>query len=256
METLLILFAYTLWISAVGVALFSIYENMDPFYLVIVGFAPNTIAYKFVTIVRLALAVTCTIEAAKIFFLIVCLGTLYLRVANNFIMSMLMIHNKLKQQEIIEIWKTLRILNEIANVIVNPFMAATMTTGFTITVLANFCTIKLSNLVPMPLFLQFPYMAIAVPALCTCLKLYTSMFYEQSRKLLEELKWTSRSRWGLKNLKYQKTILNSLLPLAICVGINGFRLFICKQSLKLTFHGAVIDYTISALLSIHVDKLL
>lgn len=251
--TLVIVFCYTTWISTIGAALFGIYVKLDPFYFVIKEFAPLQVDYKFVTIIRLILTLANTFEAGRIFWLGAIFFMVYLRVLNNLILSLLITHNRWKQQEVIEAWKKIRILNEIANIFFNPSFCIALAVSFVIIVIANVATIKLNGLIPMPLFIVFAYLAVVAPFIITRIISQTSMLYEQSSTLLEELKRTSRTRWDLKNQKYEKRFLKSLRPLSIDVDFNGFRLYISKRSMKLDYYCSVISYTITAFLSIPVD---
>ena len=56
--------------------------------------------------------------------------------------------------------------------------------------------------------------------------------------------------------KYHIRRLNAIQPGGMYAGINGFRMFIFAESTKATFCTLVVDYTISALLSVPVEKLL
>lgn len=252
----MIAYFYNLLPVATIVALFSVHENIDPLYGIVVEFTPFRINSIFVTIIRLTLLFLSATEVVRMICISIVIFIVCIKVLTDLFKTLLLIHNNLEQQKVIELWKHTEIVIKILKPATDIMIAIVLGICFVISVLTNFCTIKLGSVVPMYIYVLFPHIAIVVMGVFTLAISQTSKLYNYSSELLWQLKISSRGRWDIKGRKCHSKLLKSFQPLAVCAGINGYQLFVSKQSLMLTYCYAVVDYTITALLSIPVEKLL
>lgn len=124
--------------------------------------------------------------------------------------------------------------------------ACLMGAGFLLNIALNYVTIKLHHVVPMPMYLWFPTVSVLIPILIGILLPMMINVYENSKEAQNEWKWHSSKS---SDLKYLQRRLKGTRPLRMQAGIGGYNLYFFKQSTKVTFYTAIIDYTINALLS-------
>lgn len=242
------------------VPLFGCISNMDPFYYMLLDLFPNTsINHPMAIIFRVLFTFICCMETCSCFSLGIIYGILFINVLNNFLAFCLCI---LKSKAgSLKIFETLCVIRR-PQIILNHLLSATdlilgiaLATGFLVTVLCNFMTVKLFVLVPMPVYLAIPIFAILTPPVFVFFISDASQTYDTSLNIICHSK---RDLWLFSQYTNKRLIrtLKSVQPFSLYAGINGFRFFKVKVSTKSTFYYAIFDYTITSLLSIPVDKFL
>lgn len=124
--------------------------------------------------------------------------------------------------------------------------AVLMGAGFLLNISFNYVTLKLYHVVPMPMYLWFPTVSVLIPILIAILLPMMINVYEGSVQVQNLWGWHSGKS---RDLKYLRRRLLGARPLRMTTGIGGVNFYFFKQSTKVTFYSAIIDYTINALLS-------
>lgn len=124
--------------------------------------------------------------------------------------------------------------------------AVLMMLGLVLSVLFNFMSVKLYGLIPMPLCLFFPSVAVLIPFMFDTLLPFGIRINETSVEL--GVKWW-RSLGVLGDRKYLRKKLRAIRPLCCNCGVVGFIFFKFTNSIKIWFYEQICSYTITALLS-------
>lgn len=100
-------------------------------------------------------------------------------------------------------------------------------------------------------YLYYPVIAVMMTAMVEMTLPLLVDVYEDSREI--HAKW--RGMLGISgDMKYFKRKLRSISVIAVYGGINSYNFYKCKKSTKLTYISAVLNYTITATLSIDIGR--
>lgn len=135
---------------------------------------------------------------------------------------------------------------QVAYAILATIVALLMGLGLILCILFNFVSIKLYNVVPMPLYLCFPPVAVVIPLIIDTLLPFGISVNDKADKL--KIKW-GRKLVSSSDLKYIRRRVLAINPLHIPCGILGFKFFKLTKSIKVWFYDQILNYTITALLS-------
>lgn len=124
--------------------------------------------------------------------------------------------------------------------------AILMGSAIILSVLFNFMSIKLYSVIPMPLYLFFPSVAVLIPVIADTLMPLSIRVNEKAQNLKE--KW-SRNFVHSAGRKYLRRKLMGINPLHILCGIGGFNFLKLIKSTKAWFYAQILNYSISALLT-------
>ncbi|OXA54403.1 hypothetical protein Fcan01_10283 [Folsomia candida] len=114
-------------------------------------------------------------------------------------------------------------------------------------VLVNFVTLKMYETVPLPFFAFFPTASVLVVVLIGVMFPMLVDVYENCGEMYARWKYlVGRS----VDKKYLTRRLRAIRVLRFYGGINGYNIYICQRSTKLTYYGVILSYTVSALLSV------
>ncbi|OXA37131.1 hypothetical protein Fcan01_28090 [Folsomia candida] len=124
-------------------------------------------------------------------------------------------------------------------------IAILMGLGLILCVLFNFVTLKLYNIIPMPLYLYFPSVAIIIPFIIDTLLPLGIRVNEKTARL--------KTKWGKQldlcsDRKYLQRRLRAIKPLRFDCRVAGYNLLQLVKPTKAWFYMQIMNYTISALL--------
>ncbi|OXA48159.1 hypothetical protein Fcan01_17339 [Folsomia candida] len=134
-----------------------------------------------------------------------------------------------------------------------PGISIVMFLGFSLSVSLNFMAMKTFKIVPMPFYAFFPTGSLLDGVLISFMLPMLVDVYENSAKMYAEWKYLGGR---CPDKKYLKRKLRATRVLRMCGGINGYNLYVCKKSTKLTYYGWILSYTTSALLSVERKSML
>lgn len=123
--------------------------------------------------------------------------------------------------------------------------------GLVLSVTFNFVTIKMSRIIPMPIYLVFP---VAATILLTMMQIMVPMLvkvYSEGEEVVE--KWKYYTKYS-KDVKYLTRRIAARQTLRVKVGWFGYGFFFVQKSTKVTYYEAVLTNTISTLMSVNVNK--
>ncbi|OXA49359.1 hypothetical protein Fcan01_15641 [Folsomia candida] len=124
-----------------------------------------------------------------------------------------------------------------------------MGVGLMLEVVVNFITLKMIHIIPMPLYLVCPSLAILIPAIIHLLLPMAVDIHGKTGKVIE--KWRRHAVISLDK-KYLTRRLRSTKPLKFSAGLFGFNFYPIVRNTKATYYGAIIYYSTTALLSVKV----
>lgn len=131
-------------------------------------------------------------------------------------------------------------------------LALTLSAGFVICVGFNFVTIKLYRIIPMPLFAFYPMGAVLVSVVIAVVLPIVIEVYESSKPLGEKWELQLASSVKMEEVKWIRKRIRSIRPLKVFAGLFGTNFFFLEMATKGSYYASIVDYTISALLSINI----
>ncbi|OXA38386.1 hypothetical protein Fcan01_26808 [Folsomia candida] len=126
-----------------------------------------------------------------------------------------------------------------------------MGVGLMLEVVVNFATLKMTHVIPMPLYLVCPSLAVLIPAIIHLLLPMAVDIHGKTGQVIK--KWKRHAVISLDK-KYLTRRLRSTRPLRFSAGLFGFNFYNIVRNTKATYYGAIIYYSITALLSVKVIK--
>lgn len=131
-----------------------------------------------------------------------------------------------------------------------PAISVCMFISFILSVLLNTMSLELYGVVDMPYFLVFPIIATVLEVIIHIMLRMMVDLSENCGKT--QINWARLLRLS-NDKKYLKRRLSSLQCIAVCGGILSYNLYLCKRSIKGTYFGAILNYTITSVLSINIE---
>lgn len=117
-------------------------------------------------------------------------------------------------------------------------------------VMFNFVSLKLYGIIPMPMYLYFPSVAVAIPCALSFMLPMAINVYENDKKVHDKWKYYCYQSTKVKFLKRQ---VDATKVIRIYAGIGNFTFFEVKKAVKPRYFYETMYYTITALLSIAVN---
>lgn len=244
---------------------FLMYSNMDPIFqfqnyvmpLIFPGYeVPGNMVGLLVLLMR-CLFIIPMIRIVDIWSLIFCVSTIaaYLLLSCVSFLDYNAPIISLERRFVTKILSGNDILNivlQINSIPISIACALILFSGLVMSVAFNFATIKMSQVIPMPIYLAFPIFAFAT-------LIIIQIMMPMLIKICvggEEVAW----KWKYyifysKDVKYVTRMIRARQGVRINVGLFGFRFFFVKKSTKATYYYTLLSYTISALMAIEVDKM-
>jgi len=228
--------------------------SLDPtHFLVSVLFGvPNTNMFSFSGILLLVLRVIHTLSVFYIGFAII-IGTIIMSVFLLFMISCFFFHLKLwaafisrmsewhripTRPRLISLHAEMKLLEIISNevgYVMFPFM---LLCGLGIIVAANYATIRMHSIIPMPYYLSMPLGSLICVALVMVLMPPASDIHETSRGFLKQLVFLcSKNRYLLRKVKCQQAFR-----------FNVGSMFAIKKATLTAFVSCVIELTVNSIL--------
>jgi hypothetical protein len=132
-------------------------------------------------------------------------------------------------------------------------IGAFMLTGWILSVLFNFATLKMHHIIPMPLYLYFPSISILIPITIHFMLKMGIDVHTISHEMVVK-------RWGRVvcisgNKKYVRRRIKATKVLRVHGGFLGFKVYDLTKSTKATYYEAILIYTINALLAIDTSHM-
>lgn len=122
--------------------------------------------------------------------------------------------------------------------------------AFIIGISGNFAALKLYYHVSFVLYVNMVIIAIVIPALMNFTIPLIIRTHETTCDVLKD-KYLKYSYFRRRNPSLMKQV-KSLRPLTPCAGISNYRLYRMDKSTMTVYGRAYIDYTINALMNVHV----
>lgn len=193
-------------------------------------------------------------QAGHLISVIICLSTVaahaVLSCVTFFVKTAAQISNPIREAQILCKHKGLEIILLMGTDITRFAIGGFMLLGAIISVGVNFISIKMLHLIPMPLNLTFPTVAVITPCLFSVMLPMLTDLYEMDRKVHSDWNYyLSRS----PELKLLKRKLRATKVIRYYAGIFGFTVYQLKRKVKSECYFAIANYTITALL--YIDPL-
>lgn len=147
-------------------------------------------------------------------------------------------------------YATMQIIMAIGYDFIAPAISVCMFISFILSVLLNTMSLELYGVVDMPYFLVFPIIATVLEVIIHIMLRMMVDLSENCGKT--QINWARLLRLS-NDKKYLKRRLSSLQCIAVCGGILSYNLYLCKRSIKGTYFGAILNYTITSVLSINIE---
>lgn len=159
------------------------------------------------------------------------------------------IHNFWKGPDILLKHKSLEIIFLMWNDYISPIVVIIVLFGSMLSVLFNYISLKLYAVIPMPMYLFFPTFAVLLPCVVLVMLPVGTAVHERDAEVHAKWKYYAHRSSNVKLLSRQ---LRATKVIRITGGISDFQLFTLNQSFTPRYFSAMVDYTITALLSIPV----
>lgn len=148
---------------------------------------------------------------------------------------------------ILQKYDTLRSILNIMHDPISVCVATVMFSGFVGCISINFATLKMYDVIPMPLYLTFPVLGVVIPTFIHIMMPMMIAVYEGAVVL--QRKW-GRALGLSKDVKYLKRKLRAEKAVRIYSGVFGYELYFVRNSTKSTYQYVIVGHTISALMSV------
>lgn len=135
----------------------------------------------------------------------------------------------------------------------SPCVSIFMFYGFILTILYSFISLKMYHIVPMPLFLFFPTLAVFVPVIIQIMLPGLITIYEDSTSLREKWGGVLHLRQDLRGVVRRQ--IRGKRSLSVYAGVAEHNFFKCKRSTMVTYYEAIVGYVITALMSVDVYEI-
>lgn len=242
--------------------LFGIYFEIDPFIIVYKYWFPaevkENIGIYFQLLFhccRIVLTFIPFLFGCRTICLIICLSTTmaHLLLACVFIIASTVQRISILRSatSILHKHKALEIIMVMSDEIVSFEALGFMGLGLVLGVLFNFVSLKLYHTIPMPLFLYFP--SVSVLIICVILVMLPLLinFYENDVQI--HAQWRYYCYCRRSNFKIITRLLKATKVVRFNAGIPGFKVYELKKGVKPIYLFTLVNYTITALLSIPVN---
>lgn len=104
----------------------------------------------------------------------------------------------------------------------------------------------------MPLFAFYPMGAVLVSVVIAVVLPIVIEVYESSKPLGEKWELQLASSVKMEEVKWIRKRIRSIRPLKVFAGLFGTNFFFLEMATKGSYYASIVDYTISALLSINI----
>jgi len=237
--------------------IFTVLGDVDCLYYVFKVLTPSLFENPLLSLLRLFLLINFYLLVARTFAILLVVSLILVKVLVVIIKLIFKFQTSqmtfVKIIKICEVLQHGRIIFAIMNSLLEFLVVLLLGSGIFLSVTVNFGAIKLVGIIPLPIYVIILEFAIVTPfVIITCMS-YAIHTYELTNKLLQKLKTIPMNRYARRYLLRK---LHSLQPIAFCAGVNGFRLFKVKNSTRFTYFSAIINYTITALLSVSAESVL
>jgi len=231
--------------------------NLDPFHFIYSDYCPLKIqnypwASTICLVVRLILSYLCCSIFARMSSFTLVFVVVLIRLYNDLIAALRALHRRGgKMTNILRAYNRLQIIlrSEEEGLQLATFTCAS--TGLILSVVSNFGTIKLYNVVPLMVYTFFPVDSINALGMSSVCLPPTIQIHEESFKVIHELQ-TDVKAWERKVVRRR---LKALLPLRIHGGVFNHRMFKVTKSFKGGYYYSIVNYTITMLLAVPIHKL-
>lgn len=123
--------------------------------------------------------------------------------------------------------------------------------GLILSVLFNFVSLKMYHTIPMPLYLYFP--SVSVLIVCVILVMLPLLIDVFERDVKIHGKWKYYCARRKCNFKFISRLLKGTKVIRFNAVVPGFKIYELKKGVKPRYLYEVVDYTVTALLSILVE---
>ncbi|OXA45028.1 hypothetical protein Fcan01_20330 [Folsomia candida] len=142
-----------------------------------------------------------------------------------------------------------RICFSFGDVFMTPLVSTTMMIGLIACIVLNFATLKMYGIIPVALFPYFPSLLGVFYVVKSILLNMVIDVYEDGRVLYNKWVWVSARSW---DKPYLTRKLRGIQIPRIYGGLMGFNFYECTADTKIAYYDVILNYTITALLSINL----
>jgi hypothetical protein len=138
---------------------------------------------------------------------------------------------------------------------IGAIVTGLMLIGFMLSVLFNFASLKLYHIIPMPLFLFTPYVAVLIlVTIQFMVKMGIDIYTKANEMVSIKDKW-NRIVARSSDKKYVTRRIRATRVIRFHGGFLGFKVYECTKFTKVADYEAILSYTISAVLSVDTSQL-
>lgn len=130
-------------------------------------------------------------------------------------------------------------------------VSCSMALGSAVAVLFNFVSLKMYDLIPMPIYLFFPSVAVLNYCHMAILLPIVIYVYENDKKIVQQWNYFCHRSANVKLLRRQ---VKATKVLRMYGGLLGYRLYQLRKEVKPRYFYETVYYTITAMFSISVGK--
>lgn len=232
-------------------AIFSQYFGVDTLTVICTHVYPCQGRVRYLVYAMPVTYIIATIEQMRLFPLIMCICTIVVHIVLGILShlreSRLRISmSRVKSMQCLRKYYYLQIILQTMYDLSAPVIAALMTIGLLLSVTFNFLCVKMRSVLPMPYYLVCFVAAGIILVLIQILLPLAINVYEDSEALMQI--WKVALRYSCDR-KYLRRRLRACKAVRFYAGLFKYNFFYISLSTKSTFWYAIVDYTITALLS-------
>lgn len=159
----------------------------------------------------------------------------------------------------IKIYKMLNLIISLGRGYFEPFLSVALGLMWIILILISYWTLVLYELIPMPFYIVVPYCVFSGYFFATVIFYSASFSHRVSTELILDFKCSFKTDLAVHQCtKCERRFLirkiKSLRPLALNASIAEYTFFKITKDSELNFFFAIINYTLSALLSVQASN--
>lgn len=223
-------------------------------YFLLTNFFPGDTPLSLISyVIRIPVVILSSFEFVRIVTLLLMYFTIQLQVISSVVDQFHSIRGRMilpwGNVRLRALYVGLGIAIEFSSGVQGPTTAALMALSQMLAAICIIATIRMRGVIPMPLYLIFPTIAVFVPILVLMLLPRASNCYDKSVILL--LSWRDVTSWdcarkgGMCESRARKKATGALRPYRVYASMAGVKLYMMKRSTKATFLHSCMDATVT-----------
>lgn len=129
---------------------------------------------------------------------------------------------------------------------IGGLVAFSLPNGLIFTVVCNFIWIRLGDEVPMPLYLIFPVVGFLAPVIFLAAFTLLISLDEVTTGILRKCRFHAS---GSREMKYVRRRVSAMQPISMHGELLGMKVFKCNSANRSEYFSAMLNYTVTALIT-------